>query len=95
MYFSGIESTSIQIHANKEGILGPSDLQLRCNYTLGSGEEVFGSSIQAKINNVFQAIASFEKDSTGHDPTFPTYEIIFHRERIYPTQLHLLLILSS
>ena len=73
MYFSGIESISIQIHANKEGILGPSDLQLRCNYTLGSGEDIFGSNIQAKIDNVFNAIASFEKDSTQLDPKFPTY----------------------
>jgi hypothetical protein len=69
MYFSGIES-SIQIHANKEGILGASDLQLRCDYSLGSEEEVIGSNIQAKINNVFKYIASFEKDSNGLDPTF-------------------------
>ena len=69
MYFSGIES-SIQIHANKEGILGASDLQLRCDYSLGSEEEVIGSNIQAKINNVFKYIASFEKDSNEGDPTF-------------------------
>jgi putative lipoic acid-binding regulatory protein len=70
MYFSGGESTSIQIHANKEGILGPSDLQLRCDYSHGSEEEVIGSNIQAKINDVFKTIASFEKDSNGKDPTF-------------------------
>ena len=69
MYFLGIAS-SIQIHANKEGILGPSDLQLRCNYTLGREEEVITSNIQAKINNVFKYIALFEKDSDGKDPKF-------------------------
>jgi hypothetical protein len=72
MYFSGIES-SIQIHANKEGILGASDLQLRCDYSLGSEEEVIGSNIQAKINDVFKYIASFEKDSNGKDPKFLSY----------------------
>jgi hypothetical protein len=70
MNFSGGESISIQIHANKEGILGPSDLQLRCDYTLDNGKPVVGSSIQAKINDVFKTIASFEKDSNGLDPTF-------------------------
>jgi hypothetical protein len=72
MYFSCIES-SIQIHANKEGILGASDLQLRCDYSLGSEEEVIGSNIQAKINDVFKYIASFEKDSNGKDPKFLSY----------------------
>ena len=70
MYFSGIESISIQINANKEAILGPSDLQLRCDYTLGSEEEVVLSNIQAKINDVFEYIALFEKDSNGKDPKF-------------------------
>ena len=70
MYFSDIESASIQIYPDKEGILGPSNLQLRCNYTLGSGETVNGSSIQAKINNVFVAIAVFGIDSNGTDPAF-------------------------
>ena len=70
MYFSGGESISIQIHANKEGILGPSDLQLRCNYTPDNGKPVSGSNIQAKINDVFKTIASFEKDSNGDDPKF-------------------------
>ena len=70
MYFSGIESISIQISPDKEGILGPSNLQLRCNYTPGNGEKVYGSNIQAKINNKFVAIASFEKDSNGLDPIF-------------------------
>ena len=69
MYFSGGESTSIQIHANKEGIIGPSDLQLRCSYTPDSGETT-GSNIQAKINDVFKTIASFGKDSIGDDPKF-------------------------
>jgi hypothetical protein len=70
MYFSGIESFSIQIYPNKDGILGPSNLQLRCDYTLGSGETVSGSNIQAKINNKFVDIASFEKDSNGDNATF-------------------------
>jgi len=70
MYFSGIESINIQIFPNKEGILGPSNLQLRCDYTLGSGEAVCGSNIQAKINNEFGVIASFEIDSNGADPIF-------------------------
>ena len=70
MYFSGIESISIKISPDKEGILGPSNLQLKCDYTLGSGETIFGSNIQANINNVFTSIASFEKDSNGHDPIF-------------------------
>ena len=69
MYSSGIES-SIQIHANKEGILGPSNLQLRCDYTPENGKTVSGSSIQAKINDVFKTIASFEKDSNDADPIF-------------------------
>ena len=70
MYFSGGESISIQIHANKEGILGPSDLQLRYDYTPDNGKTVSGSNIQAKINNVFKTIASFEKDSNDADPMF-------------------------
>ena len=70
MYFSGIESFSIQIYPDKDGILGPSDLQLRCNYTLGSGETVFGSNIQAKMNDEFVDITSFEKDSNGADAQF-------------------------
>ena len=70
MYFSGIESISIQINANKEAILGPSNLQLRCDYTIESEEEVTASNIQVKINDVFKYIASFEKDSNGKDPTF-------------------------
>jgi hypothetical protein len=47
MYFSGIESVSIQFSLDKEGILGPSNLQLRCKYTLGNGESIFTTSIQA------------------------------------------------
>ena len=73
LYFliiNGIESISIQISPDKAGILGPNKLQLSCNYTPGSGETVYGSNIQAKINNVFVAIASFEKDSNGVDPVF-------------------------
>ena len=70
MYFSGIESFSIQIYPNKDGILGPSNLQLRCDYTLGSGQTVSASNIQAKINNKFVDIASFEKDSNGDNATF-------------------------
>ena len=66
----GVISISIQISPNKEGILGPSNLQLRCDYTLKGGEEVFGSNIQAKINDVFVDIASFKKDSNGMDPIF-------------------------
>ena len=66
----GVTSITIQIYPNKEGILGPSDLQLSCVYTLGSGEAVFGSNIQAKINNVFVGIALFEIDSNGADPIF-------------------------
>jgi hypothetical protein len=68
MYFSGGESTSIQIHANKEGILGPSDLQLRCDYTLDIGKRAIGSNIQAKFNDMFKNIATFEKDSNDADP---------------------------
>ena len=67
MYFSGIESISIQIYPEKEGILGPSNLQLRCNYTLGSMETVFGINIQVKMNNVFTDIASFK--ATGANST--------------------------
>ena len=70
MYFSDIESITIQISPDKEGILGPSNLQLSCVYTLGSGDTVLRSNIQAKINNVFEDIASFEKDSNGDDPMF-------------------------
>jgi len=70
MYFSGIETISIQIDPDKEGILGPSNLQLKCHYTLGSGETVHGSNIQAKINNSFVDIAVFEIDSNGTDPAF-------------------------
>ena len=73
LYFliiNGIESFSIQIYPNKDGILGPSNLQLRCDYTLGSGQTVSASNIQAKINNKFVDIASFEKDSNGPDPIF-------------------------
>jgi hypothetical protein len=70
MYFAGGESISIQIHANKEGILGPSDLQLRCNYTPENEKPVSGSNIQAKINDVFTNIVSFEKDSNDADPIF-------------------------
>ena len=70
MYFSGIESISIQVSPNKEGILGPSDLQLRCNYTLGSGERVTLNTIQAKINNVFAYIALFGNDYNAPDPKF-------------------------
>lgn len=70
MYISGIKSITIQISPDKEGILGPSNLQLSCVYTLGSGERDFGSNIQAKINNVFEDIASFGIDSNGADPIF-------------------------
>ena len=70
MYFSGIESFSIQIYPNKDGILGPSNLQLRCDYALGIGEKIFGSNIQAKISDKFVDIASFEKDSNGDNATF-------------------------
>ena len=69
MYFSGIESISIQISPDKEGILGPSNLQLRCNYTLGSGEYIFTSNIQAKIDNEFVNIAYFGI-IFGKDPVF-------------------------
>ena len=69
MYFSGIESINIQIFTNKEAILGPSNLQLRCDYTLGSGESVFTSTIQAKINNEFVNIAYFGI-IFGNDPVF-------------------------
>jgi hypothetical protein len=70
MYFAGGESVSIQIHANKEGILGPSDLQLRCDYAPENGKPVSGSNIQAKINDAFKNIVSFEKDSNDADPIF-------------------------
>ena len=69
MYFSGIESISVQFSPKKEGILGPSNLQLRCNYTLENGESVITSSIQANITNKFVNIASFEIIS-GADPRF-------------------------
>ena len=70
MYFSGIESINIQIFTNKEAILGPSNLQLRCDYTLASGEKVILSSIQAKFDNGFEDIASFKENSNGDDPIF-------------------------
>jgi hypothetical protein len=70
MYISGIESITIQISPDKEGILGPSNLQLSCFYSLGSGERVFGSNIQAKINNVFKDIAAFAIASNGANPVF-------------------------
>ena len=72
MYFSGIESISIQIYPDKEGILGPSNLQLRCNYTLSLGiiETVYGINIQVKINTEFTDIASFK--ATGANSTFLT-----------------------
>ena len=68
MYFSGIESISIKISPDKEGILGPSNLQLKCDYTLGGGETVFGGNIEAKINNVMAYIISFDAD--GANPMF-------------------------
>jgi hypothetical protein len=70
MYFSGIESINIQIFTNKEAILGLSNLQLRCDYTLASGEKVILSSIQAKFDNGFEDIASFKENSNGDDPIF-------------------------
>jgi hypothetical protein len=68
MYFSGIESINIQIFTNKEAILGPSNLQLRCDYTLADGETVLASNIQAKFDNGFIDIASFKTNSNGDDP---------------------------
>jgi hypothetical protein len=68
MYFSGIESINIQIFTNKEAILGPSNLQLRCDYTLAKGETVLASNIQAKFDDGFKDIASFKTNNNGDDP---------------------------
>ena len=70
MYFSGIESISIQIYPDKEGITESSDIQLICNYTVEGTDLVKGSSILAKINNTFVTIAAFEKDSNADHPQF-------------------------
>ena len=70
LYFliiNGIES-GFQFSPNKEGILGPSNLQLSCVYTVGSGKKIIGSNIQAEINGVFENIASF--DPLEPDPIF-------------------------
>ena len=72
LYFliiNGIESVSIQFSLDKEGILGPSNLQLRCKYTLGNGESIFTTSIQTNITNKFVNIAYF-KIISGDDPRF-------------------------
>jgi hypothetical protein len=68
MYFSGIESIDIQIFTNKEAILGPSNLQLRCDYTLAKGETVLASNIQAKFDDGFKDIALFKANNNGDDP---------------------------
>ena len=70
MYFSGIESINIQIFTNKEAILGPSNLQLRCDYTLAKGETVLASNIQAIFDNGIADIALFKVNSNAGDPIF-------------------------